>query len=187
VGGTGLLTNDAVDRADNAAVALRLLGQHDRLVWYVPDRRDVAAGDAGSLRAQLPAWLFPGLWLVAAAVLATLLWRGRRLGPLVVEPLPVVVRAIEATRGRGRLYRRVRDRSHVAGILRAATSRRLTVLLRLSPGTPTDALVTALGRATARDEGALRDLLETRTVPDDRALAQLADDLTALEKEVAHR
>jgi hypothetical protein len=186
VGGTALLTNDAVDRADNAAVALRLLGQHDRLVWYVPDSRDVSAGDAGSLRAQLPAWLVPGLWLLAAAVLATMLWRGRRLGPLVVEPLPVVVRAIEATRGRGRLYRRVRDRTHVAGVLRAATRRRLATRLRLPPGTSPDALVVALAHATGRDSAGLHDLLVSRPVPDDRTLTQLADDLAALEKEVAH-
>ena len=87
VGATDLFTNAHVTDADNAAVALRLLGRHDRLVWYVPDLRDVPAGDAGSVRAQLPAGLVPALWLVAAAVLAMILWRGRRLGPLVVEPL----------------------------------------------------------------------------------------------------
>ena len=37
LGASKLLTNDQVLRADNAAVALRLLGQHDRLVWYVPE------------------------------------------------------------------------------------------------------------------------------------------------------
>ena len=140
LGGVDVLTNDRVDDADNAAVALRLLGQGDRLVWYVPDLRDVAAGDAGSLRAQLPGGLVPALWLLAVAVLATMLWRGRRLGPLVVEPLPVVVKAVESTRGRGRLYARVRDRPHAAGILRAATRRRLAARLRLGattdPGRP---------------------------------------------------
>ena len=33
------LTNDQILRADNAAAAVRLLGQRDRLVWYVPDHR----------------------------------------------------------------------------------------------------------------------------------------------------
>jgi hypothetical protein len=108
VGADALFTNRWVDEADNAAVALRLLGQRDRLVWYVPDARDVAAGDTGSLAAQLPGGLVPALWLLAASLVATMLWRGRRLGPLVVEPLPVVVKAVESTQGRGRLYRRVR-------------------------------------------------------------------------------
>jgi hypothetical protein len=186
VGATDLFTNAHVTDADNAAVALRLLGQHDRLVWYVPDLRDVPAGDAGSVSAQLPRGLVPALWLVAAAVLAMILWRGRRFGPLVVEPLPVVVKAVESTQGRGRLYRRVRDRAHAAGILRAATARRLTAHLRLPPGTSTGALVAPVARATGRDNGSVADLLITRPVPDDTALTRLADELAALEREV-HR
>jgi uncharacterized protein DUF4350 len=186
VGATDLLTNARITRADNAAAALRLLGQHTRLVWYVPDLRDVAAGDTGSVRAQLPGGLVPALWLTGAAVVATMLWRGRRLGPLVVEPLPVVVKAVESTQGRGRLYRRVRDRGHAAGILRAATTRRLAAHLRLPPGTSTGALVGPVAQATGRDAGSVADLLVTRPVPDDTALTRLADDLAALEREV-HR
>lgn len=186
VGGTDVLTNARVARADNAAVALRLLGDHDRLVWYVPDRRDVVAGDAGSVRAQLPGGLVAALWLLGAAVLATMLWRGRRLGPLVVEPLPVVVRAVESTQGRGRLYRRVQDRGHAAEILRAAARRRLAVRLRLPATTDTHRVVRAAAEATGRDASAVLDLLLTRPVPDDTALTRLADDLAALEEEV-HR
>jgi hypothetical protein len=173
-----------VDESDNAAVALRLLGQRDRLVWYVPDLRDVAAGDTGSLAAQLPRGLVPALWLLGAAVLATMLWRGRRLGPLVVEPLPVVVKAVESTQGRGRLYRRVRDRSHAAEILRDATARRLTARLRLPPGTEPGRLVAAAAEAAGADPEAVRDVLLARPVPDDRTLIRLAADLAALEREV---
>ncbi len=186
LGGVDVLTNDRVDDADNAAVALRLLGQGDRLVWYVPDLRDVAAGDAGSLRGQLPGGLVPALWLLAVAVLATMLWRGRRLGPLVVEPLPVVVKAVESTRGRGRLYARVRDRTHAAGILRAATGRRLAARLRLGVTTDPSALVGPVARATGRDPADVHDLLAGRPVPDDAALTRLAGDLAALESEVHH-
>jgi hypothetical protein len=186
VGGTGVLTNARVAHADNAAVALRLLGQHARLVWYVPDARDIAAGDAGSVRAQLPRALVPALWLLGIAVLATMLWRGRRLGALVVEPLPVVVKAVESTQGRGRLYRRVRARSHAAGILRTAATRRLAARLRLPATTDALTLVPAVAHATGRDLGDLRDLLVSRPVPDDAALTRLARDLVALEKEV-HR
>ena len=80
------LSNDQVLRADNAAVALRLLGGSDRLVWYVPSFDDVAAGEGVSLGSLLPAWLRPALWLTAVATLGLLLWRARRLGPLAVEP-----------------------------------------------------------------------------------------------------
>ena len=122
-------------------------------MWYVPDRPATSpTGDAGSLAAQLPRGLVPALWLVAAAVLATMLWRGRRLGPLVVEPLPVVVKAVESTQGRGRLYRRVRDRTHAASVLRAADrapARRRR--LRLPADTDPRGLVDAVARATGRD------------------------------------
>ena len=182
VGAAAMFTNQRVDRADNAAAALRLLGQHDRLVWYVPDIRDVAAGDAGSLVAQLPGGLFPALWLLAASALATMLWRGRRLGPLVVEPLPVVVKAVESTLGRGRLYRRVRDRQHAAAILRDATSRRLTSHLRLPAATPAARLAGAVAEATGAGQQSVYDTLVGRSVDDDRDLTRLAADLAALER-----
>lgn len=186
VGADDLLTNERIDRSDNAAVALRLLGRQERLVWYVPDLADVPVGDTGSLAAQLPRGLFPSLWLVGAAALSAMVWRGRRLGPLVVEPLPVVVKAIESTQGRGRLYRRVRDREHAARILRGATARRLRTRLRLPPTSEPAALTTAVAATTGRTPAELDDLLVTRPVPDDRSLTRLAADLAALEKEV-HR
>jgi hypothetical protein len=184
VAAVSVLTNRRVDRADNAAAALRLLGQRDRLVWYVPDLRDVAVGDTGSVSAQLPRGLVPALWLVVAAVLAAMLWRGRRLGPLVIEPLPVVVKAVESTRGRGRLYRRVRDREHAAAVLRAATARRLLVRLRLPAGTGPDRLARAVADLTGTPVDRVREVLAARPVPDDTALTRLAGDLARLEREV---
>jgi hypothetical protein len=150
----------------------------------VPDLRDVAAGDGGSLAAQLPGGLFPALWLLAAAVLATMLWRGRRLGPLVVEPLPVVIKAVESTQGRGRLYRRVQDRSHAATILRDSTTRRLLSHLRLPAGTPLERLAGAVAEASDADPRLVYDALADRPVHDDRGLARLAADLAALERKV---
>jgi hypothetical protein len=186
LGSADLLSNRGIVHADNAAVALRLLGQRHRLVWYVADRRDVAMGDAGPAEALLPRALVPSLLLLGVAVLATLLWRGRRLGPLAVEPLPVVVKAVESTQGRGRLYRHVRDRDHVAGLLRRATSRRLGERLRLPRETGADQLVRAVAAAAGRDPEEVRALLLTRPVPDDTALTRLAQELAALEKESLH-
>jgi Domain of unknown function (DUF4350) len=184
VAAVSVLTNRRVDRADNAAVALRLLGQRERLVWYVPDLRDVPVGDTGSVGAQLPRGLFPALWLVVAAVLAAMLWRGRRLGPLVVEPLPVVVKAVESTQGRGRLYRRVRDREHAAEVLRAATVRRLVVHLRLPAGTGPDRAARVAADLTGTPVDTVLEVLATRPVRDDTALTRLAGDLARLEREV---
>jgi hypothetical protein len=184
VGGSDLFSNDRVDRSDNAAAALRLLGAHSRLVWYVPDSRDIAAGDSGSFFAQLPRGLVPALWLVAAAAVATMLWRGRRLGPLVIEPLPVTVKAVESTQGRGRLYRRVSDRPHASTVLRAATTRRLVTLLRLPADSDPWHVAEVTSRVVGRDPRDVYDVLVGRPVTDDAALVRLAADLNALEKEV---
>ena len=136
LGAHEMLSNAQVLRADNAAAALRLLGQGDRLVWYVPSLDDLVADDGVSVASLLPRWIRPGLWLGTIAVLALLAWRARRLGPLATEPLSVVVKAIETTRSRGRLYRKAGDRAHAAAALRGAARARIAERLaagRLRP------------------------------------------------------
>lgn len=183
------LANDQVLRADNAAVALRLLGQDQRLVWYVPDARDLVAADGVELPDLLPRWLGPGLAIVGLAVAALLLWRGRRLGALVTEPLPVVVKALETTQSRGRLYRRAGDRGHAAQVLRRATRRRAAERLRLPATTPPAVLVEAVARHLGRPAKDVRALLgpDAPAPTDDRALLTLASALAALEEEVRRR
>ena len=78
-------------------------------------------------------WIVVQLCLV---VLLLALWKGRRLGPLVAEQLPVVVRASETVEGRGRLYRSRRAGDRAADALRTATLQRMMPRLGLGP-TPT--------------------------------------------------
>jgi hypothetical protein len=178
------MTNDQIMRADNAAASLRLLGQHDRLVWYVPTLDDLAAGDGVSLETLLPRWITPGLWLAALAVIALVVWRARRLGPLAREPLPVVVKAIETTRARGRLYRKANDRSHAAEALRQATRTRLATMLGLS-GPQDPGLVHEVARHADRDEAEVAELLGRDIVPgSDHDLITLARGLAELDREV---
>ena len=70
-----------------------------------PLKADIAATDSTS-RSIAPSWFQPGLVLGTSAVVLLCLWRGRRLGRLVPEPLPVIVRAVETTKSRGRMYRK---------------------------------------------------------------------------------
>lgn len=178
------LENGHVLESDNAALGVRLLGQQPRLVWYVADADDLAADEGIGLSRLLPPWLGPGSVLLGLALLALMLWRGRRLGPLVTEPIPVVVRAIESTRSRGRLYRRTSDRGHAATILVDATRRRLTEALGLPARTATEAVADAAAARTGRDPREVRDLLLTTTVPSNSRLADLGRRLVELENEV---
>ncbi|MBD7918032.1 DUF4350 domain-containing protein [Cellulomonas sp. Sa3CUA2] len=183
------LTNDAVDADGNAALVLRMLGRHDHLVWYVPSIDDLGPVDAGDDTASLTdlvPWVRPVTgWLVLVLVV-TVVWRARRLGPVVAEPLPVVVRSAETARGRGRLYRRARAHGHAAAALRAGTAARVAHRLGLPRSADAPALVDALARATGRRAGDVEALIYGPPPTDDAGLLRLADDLHHLESEV-HR
>ncbi|MFD7598015.1 DUF4350 domain-containing protein [Kitasatospora sp. NPDC059812] len=189
--GTGaFLHNEQLAKDGNAALALGLLGSQPRLTWHLPDysvppaqgTRDKTFGD------YIPdGWRWAGYQLAAAAVL-TALWRGRRLGPVISENLPVVVRAAETTEGRARLYRRAKARGRAAEALRRAAAHRLAPALGvpLHAGAPDpDTLCAAVAdRLPEQPAGDVRALLFGPPPTDDAALLRLADDLDALERQV---
>lgn len=187
--GTGVpLTNDALDDQGDAALAMRLLGQHERLIWYIPSLADtVARPNQRELIDLLPdGWRFGALQVaIAAGVFA--LWRARRLGPVVTEPLPVVVRAAETVEGRARLYRRTGAAHHAADALRQAVRTQLIPRLGLPrdalPGAVADAVATRTGRPAV----AVHDLLYGPPPGHDADLVRLADALDALEHEIGRR
>lgn len=177
------LSNDRIDNDDNAAVALRLLGQRDRVVWYVADPDEVQAGEGTGVGRLLPRWLVPSVWLLGIAAVALLLQRARRLGPLVTEPMAVTIRALESTTALGRLYERARDRWHAADLLIEGTTRRLRQQLGTSPRATREELVRAIAARTGRPAEQITGLLE-RVVKNDADLVALAGELTQLEEEV---
>ena len=186
LGAGDALSNDQVLRAGNAALALRLLGGHPRLVWYVPSLDDLVADDGVSLSTLLPEWLRPALWLGLVAMIGLMLWRARRLGALATEPLPVVVKAIETTRSRGRLYRKAGDRAHAARALRAAARERAAARLRLGTSPDPATLVRELARHSGRPVEEIEWLLgpTAPTPATDHDLIALASSLAELDREV---
>ena len=185
LGNGEVLSNGEVTRYDNAGVSLRLLGQGDRVVWYVPSMLDISSRDT-TPSSELPRALGPLAFLALFAVLALMLWRGRRFGPLVTEPLPAVVKAVETTQSRGRLYRRARDTGRAGTVLRAAATRRLASWLGLPVGATTEAVARATAAASGRPLPEVLALLAGPPPADEDAMVALADDLSTLEKEV-HR
>jgi len=182
------LTNGALTRDGNAALALRMLGRHDTVVWYVPSVQDMGTDQASApgLGDLLPPQAgLVGVQLLLVALVAAL-WRGRRLGRLVTEPLPVVVRSSETVRGRGRLYRRSRAYGHAAAALRAGTTRRCATRVGLARSADAVTVIDAVARATGRPSDEVAALLYGPPPTDDTGLAQLARRLDDLESEV-HR
>ena len=184
--GTGQpLTNHELDQEGNAALALNLLGADgsaDELRWLVPG--PAAAGGGDSLPSILPSWVVPALLQLLLAGLLLALWRGRRLGPPVTEPLPVVVRAAEAVEGRARLYRRAQARDRAAAALRAGALARLVPRLGIdSPAggePPPEAVVAAVASRSGRPDAGVHAVLFGPAPTDDGGLVRLADMLDAM-------
>ncbi len=81
LGGTDPLTNVRLAEQGNAALAMRLLGAHPRLVWYLPSLTDVPPEDQRSFVDLVPDGWWWGAAQLVAGVLLIAVWRARRLGP----------------------------------------------------------------------------------------------------------
>ncbi|MFB8123893.1 DUF4350 domain-containing protein [Streptomyces bacillaris] len=206
LGSPDFLHNERLDQQGNASLALQLLGSRAHLVWYLPSLTDPSAtsddgspngtndgrtgeetpGDESDFLDLIPSgWLWGTLQLALAAVLAAI-WRSRRLGPLVMEQLPVSIRASESAEGRAGLYRKANARDRAAASLRAAARTRIA---RLTGVTAREAhtshvLLPAVAARTTTTDGELSILLFGPAPADDAALVLLADHLDALEREV---
>ncbi|MFW2513124.1 DUF4350 domain-containing protein [Demequina sp. SO4-13] len=201
-----LVTNEHLAEDGNAALALRALGRHESLVWYVGDLFDASTltwgqeggdGAGGSDGAVPPTeveanpdFMPPGtgsaVYLLALTVLIAAWWRARRFGPLVREPLPVVVRASEATRGRARLYRRSRASGRATAALRATATARMARRLGVPRAAGRAAVIPAVARAASRDEREVERILYGPAPTDDSTMMSIIRELDTLESEV-HR
>jgi len=187
--GDQFVRNGAIAQEGNAALALRTLGRHQTLTWYLPGADALAGNDSGGssldpmadMWALMPPWA-QLVWAVGlAAAAAAAVWRGRRFGPLVPEALPVAVPASEATEGLGRLYRQSGACGHAGAALRAATIGRLATRLGLPVSSSPETVVHRIAEASGREPGALDALLYGPPPGTDEHLLSLATGLQRLE------
>ncbi|MBB2902157.1 hypothetical protein FHR75_002988 [Kineococcus radiotolerans] len=183
LGQPALLTNRWADREGNGTLALRTLGAQPELVWYLPDPLDTDSPTVPLLD-LVPRWFLPAVALVLLSAVVAVLWRGRRLGRLVEEPLPVVVRAAETVEGHGRLYASAGASGRAADELRRATLRRLRGWVGLDPRAPVQDVADQVAWLTGRPAPAVRELLAGTSPRDDPALVRLALELDTLEDDV---
>ncbi|BBZ36866.1 DUF4350 domain-containing protein [Mycolicibacterium confluentis] len=191
VGTTDFVTNSTLLREGNAALAMNLAGSHPRLIWYAPQEMEGDHTGSAHITDLIPDrfnWIVLQLCL---AVLLVALWQGRRLGPLVSERLPVVVRASETVEGRGRLYRSHRARDQAAAALRTATLQRLLPRLGLAANADPSAVVAAVTQNLAQRGGDSDPLSVQHTLfgpapATDDDLVHLAHALDDIERQVAH-
>jgi hypothetical protein len=186
LGSTEFMTNDGLLRAGNAALAMNLAGQHFRLVWFAPQHIEGGSSAKGKIFDLIPenvTWMIVQLWLTVALIA---MWKGRRIGPLVAEDLPVVVRASETVEGRGRLYRSRRARDRAAQALRTATLQRLLPRLGLGADAQPPAVVQAIAGRRGSDPQMVRHIFFGPTPSTDADLVQLTHALDDVERQVTH-
>lgn len=176
-------TNQALTKDGNAALILRLLGQHRTLVWLVTDYQAENPRDA-KIPLSAPPWLMTLGMLALAAAIFGAIWRGRRFGPLISEPLPVLVKSAETTIGRGRLYQRSRDYAHTAQALRASTAARLAGRYGIARSSSRAALLSTLSDRLAIPTVELESLLYGPPPQSDSELLQLVAQLDHLEEQL---
>jgi uncharacterized protein DUF4350 len=187
VGTTRSFTNEQLAEDGNAALALNLIGTDRELIWYLPQWESSGYGDDEEDGPPLvpPDIRYIG-WALAFAVLVVALWRGRRLGPVVAERLPVIVHAAETTEGRARLYRRSRARDRAAAALRESALGKLHKAHGIPRRADPSAVVATVAARTGRDPAMLYELLYGLPPLSDAALMSLSHELDVLTQEVRH-
>jgi hypothetical protein len=186
LGSTGFMTNGGLLRAGNAALAMNLAGEHSRLVWFAPQHSEGGSSAKGKIFDLIPenvTWMIVQLWLT---VILVAMWKGRRIGPLVAEDLPVVVRASETTEGRGRLYRSRRARDRAAQALRTATLQRLLPRLGLGADAQPPAVLQAIAGRRGSDPEMLWHIFFGPPPSTDADLVELTRALDDVERQVTH-
>lgn len=185
LGSANILMNDDAARSGNAALAFTLLGEHRTLIWYLPSLLDRPVTGPPDLSALTPGWVTPVIVLLGIVAIAAAFWRGRRFGPLVVENLPVVVRAGETREGRARLYQRSSARLRAADSLRIGALGRLAGLTGLPQAATTIEIADAVAAVTGRDRHSMHTLLIDGVPGTDAELIALSDHLAELERATA--
>jgi len=184
------LTNERLAEEGNAALGMNLAGARSSAVWLIPDLPEPGSGsEEESLADLLPFGVKLFFLQLLIAVVLVALWRVRRLGPVVAEALPVVVRSAETVEGRARLYRAHRARGSAADALRAGARQRLVPLLGLPRSAADDLgsaqeIVTAVAQRSGYDEAMVGVALYGPEPADDGQLVGLSDLLDDLERQV---
>ena len=170
LGSASTLTNADLAKQGDAALAIGLL-RAAQLRWVPAGLADGAppSSQQGLLN-LLPRRVVFAVFQLMIALVVLALWRARRLGKPIAEPLPVIVRAAETVEGRARLLRASRSRGTAARALRAASIERLTRALRLGADEQPDAVVSVVAEASRTPAADVRAVLYGDEPANDAAL-----------------
>lgn len=184
VGGAAFVTNEKLDEADNAVLALALLAPERGMRVRVVDPPLPVGGGDKTLGDLVPGGVKRALVQLAIAFALYALWRAVRLGRPVPERQPVQIAGSELVAATGRLLARTRDPQAAADALREDRRRRLRTRLGVAPTADLDALVAVTASRTGLSADEVAAALDDRPIPTDDALVTLTRAVAALDQEV---
>lgn len=185
LGGPAPFTNERLDEADNAVLAVGLLVPEPGAgVAFLRPSLAVGGGDR-SLVDLVGTPVRAALAQLAVAFGIVVLWRARRLGRPVAEPQQVRIESAELTDAVGRLLARSRHPGRAAAVLRDRARRDLSGPLGLPLDAPAASVVDALAaRTTLEPDEAHRATLAPVTTDDE--LVEVAALLARVREEITH-
>lgn len=190
LGNAYALTNRHLASKDSAALGLALVGNNKNVIWADPRAADLKGqqgtsgegGRRGGIPPQL-SWLnLLAWWSVFLAIVAAF-WRGRRLGRIVVEYLPVMVRASETAKGLGRSYSVSASHERSLELLQSAAALRIAKKLGVPSYTPRSELISVVASALGRSSEDIESVL-TRKAHTAQDLISGTANLDSLERQV---
>lgn len=184
VGGAAFVTNDKLDEADNAVLALALLAPEPATRVRFVDPPLPAGGGDKTLGDLVPAGVRRALAQLAVAFVLYALWRAIRLGRPVPEPQPVQIAGSELVAATGRLLARTRDPQAAGDALRDDRRRRLRTRFGVAPSAALDTLVAVTAARTGLPADEVAAAIDDRPIPTDDALVTLTRAVAALDQEV---
>lgn len=180
VGARDIFTNAWIDEDDAAVLASSLLapgGDSTSMTFIGPSIIAIDGDDADALIAPR---VWNSIWMLAAAFILYALHRGRRLGRVVSEPLPVHLQGSELVLRAGVLSERAKDPATAAASLRndllGRVRRRLGTSLS-GDDDETIALIAARLEADPLDTAAVF----ARSVDSEDALVSVASELSQID------
>lgn len=179
VGSPQIFVNSRLGEGDAAVVALGLLApnRNERVAFIGPSLVDFGEEDLDQLVA--PRVVNAILQLLAAFLLFAL-YRSRRLGGVVPEPVPVRIEGSELVLKAGLLSQRAKDPSSAVVILRNHVTQRARRLLSIAPEVSDGAVAE---RIAARTMYSVEEVLAALTSPvsSDQELASISHTLAELD------
>ncbi len=178
LGGAIALTNQELDKADNAVLAVNLLASEGGELAIVFDPAQL--GGERSLGDLIPTsvrWLG---WQLVVAFGIYLIWRARRFGGVVLEPQLVEMPGSLLVRASGELGRRSKGHPGAAVRLRRDLERRLRSEHRLPPDLDRAGVVSAVGQRTSVNPELLARALLGPPPADGGDLAQVVADIDSV-------